>query len=406
MILQNYFPETRSPQPEFMDCFPLPQAAYIHIPFCRRRCYYCDFAISVVGDKLRGESSQTIAEYLQFLCQEIQQSTNLGKPLETIFFGGGTPSLLDGSQLEVILKTLEQKFGINPKAEISMEVDPATFDLAQLQDYQRAGVNRFSLGVQSFQDHLLTLAGRSHRRKDVFHAVDLIHQAHINNWSLDLISGLPQQTLADWQNSLETAIKLSPQHISSYDLIVEDGTPFAKQYQPGDQPLPDDRTTADMYVLAQEMLTKAGYEHYEISNYSRSGKQCRHNRVYWQGESYYGFGMGAASYLNGQRFTRPRTRSSYYQWLEDSCVIDTLILTKDELFLETLMLGLRLQEGLNIQQLSAKFGTELAAWTIENLQPYTQRGWVELTDQQISLNDPQGFLFSNEILSTLFSLKM
>ena len=397
-----------------VNTYPVPQSAYIHIPFCRRRCYYCDFAISVVGDKLRGENSGTIQEYVQFLCQEISQTptkeSSLDKPLKTIFFGGGTPSLLSVAQLAKILLALDKKFTISPQAEISMEIDPGTFDLDQLQGYRNLGVNRLSLGVQAFQDHLLTLAGRSHNCTDIFHAIDLIHQANYNNWSLDLISGLPQQTLADWYLSLETALKAKPNHISSYDLIVESSTPFAKQYQPGIKPLPEDEITAQMYRLAQQVLTKAGYEHYEISNYAQPDKQCRHNRIYWLRQPYYGFGMGAASYDNQQRFTRPRTRQEYYQWIQNSCVIETPVLELEEMFLEALMLGLRLETGLKIEELAKEFGQDLAEWTLGHLQPYKQQGWVELIGNQgivdyVRLKDPEGFLFSNTILSNLFHLR-
>ena len=392
----------------------VPQSAYIHIPFCRRRCYYCDFAISVVGDKLRGENSGTIQEYVQFLCQEISQSSapsfGVDKPLETIFFGGGTPSLLSVKQLEIILLALDKRFTISSQAEISMEVDPGTFDLIQLQGYQNLGVNRLSLGVQAFQDNLLELAGRSHNCTDIFHSIDLIHQANYNNWSLDLISGLPKQTLEDWYLSLETALEANPSHISSYDLVVENSTPFAKQYQPGVKPLPEDEMTAQMYRVAQQILTKAGYEHYEISNYARSGKQCRHNKVYWQRESYYGFGMAAASYVANQRFTRPRTRQDYYQWIQHGYIIDTPVLELEEMFLETLMLGLRLSTGLNMGQLATEFGQDLANWTWQNLQPYEKQGWVEFTNylgavDGIKLSDPEGFLFSNTILANLFHLR-
>ena len=419
------------------------RSAYIHIPFCRRRCYYCDFAISVVGDKLRGETSGTMQEYVQFICQEIAQSPDLDQPhqpLQTIFFGGGTPSLLAVSQIGTILMALDKKFTISANAEISMEVDPGTFDLAQLQRYQNLGVNRLSLGVQAFQDNLLKLAGRSHDLSDIFQSINLIQQANYNNWSLDLISGLPEQTLEDWHLSLKTALEVRSNHISCYDLIVESSTPFAKQYEPGIKPLPEDEVTATMYRLAQQILTTAGYEHYEISNYARSGKQSRHNRVYWQREFYYGFGMAAASYIGNKRFTRPRTRRDYYQWIKDGCAIDTPVLEVEEMFLEALMLGLRLREGLQIEQLVTEFGQDLATWTLENLQPYQKQGWVEFVDVQgdliinfekdletgrlksrlqgqsppsrtgkridrMRLSDPEGFLFSNAILSTLFHLK-
>jgi putative oxygen-independent coproporphyrinogen III oxidase len=295
----------------------LPTAAYIHIPFCRRRCYYCDFPVFVVGDRHTGASSGNIQLYLDRLAVEIATQLNYRQPLTTIFFGGGTPSLLTVAQLGQILDSLAAKFGIANDAEISMEIDPGTFDLTQLQGYLQAGINRVSIGVQAFQDQLLHLCGRSHTVSDIYQTVELLHQGGISNWSLDLISGLPQQTIAQWVASLESAIALDPTHISCYDLIVEAQTPFAKQYQPGDKPLPSDETTAQMYRTAQQTLSSAGYEHYEISNYAKSGSQCRHNLTYWQNQSYYAFGMGAASNLEDYRFTRPRKTQEYYQWVAD-----------------------------------------------------------------------------------------
>jgi putative oxygen-independent coproporphyrinogen III oxidase len=401
----------------------LPTAAYIHIPFCRRRCYYCDFPVFVVGDRKTGANSGSIQGYVEQLGREIAAQINYNRPLETIFFGGGTPSLLTVEQLGQILDWLATKFGISNGAEISMEIDPGTFDLAQIQGYVQAGVNRISIGVQAFQEHILQLCGRSHTVADTYQAVELIHQAGITNWSLDLISGLPQQTLADWICSLEAAIKLNPNHISCYDLIVEAQTPFAKQYQPGDTPLPSDETTAQMYRAAQQILTVAGYEHYEISNYARfalcsaSGKdrtisyQCRHNLTYWRNLPYYGFGMGAASYLAGYRFTRPRKTQAYYQWIADGCVWQVESTSEEDLFLETLMLGLRLAQGIKLESIESKFGSDKLDNLLKCVQRYQRQGWVNIVDSNseslalskwLQLSDPEGFLFSNIVLSEIF----
>lgn len=387
----------------------IPSAAYLHIPFCRRRCYYCDFPVSVIGGA-RGQTSGTIEQYIDILCQEIKTVTTDTLPLKTIFFGGGTPSLLSVSQLERILATLQAQIGIAEGCEISMEIDPGTFDLQQLQGYQHLGVNRVSLGVQAFQEELLQRCGRSHSVSDVYKAVDLISQSGIDNFSLDLISGLPNQTLNHWQDSLESAVKLAPKHISCYDLVVEPVTAFGKQYQPGEKPLPTDENTAQMYRLAQQILTASGYEHYEISNYAQPGYQCRHNRVYWENHSYYGFGMGAASYVGGDRFTRPRTRREYYAWVEarlNNQDNPVNILTQSDILLETLMLGLRLKEGLDLSRLSKQFGKEITEQILQCVKPYLKSGWVEVTEKNslsyLRLTDPEGFLFSNTILSTLFS---
>jgi putative oxygen-independent coproporphyrinogen III oxidase len=408
----------------------IPTAAYIHIPFCRRRCYYCDFPISVVGDRARGEDSGAIAQYVEILCQEITTTPNLGQPLETVFFGGGTPSLLSVAQLEHILDGLNHHFGMTATAEISIEMDPGTFDLPHIRGYRTAGVNRVSLGVQAFQSELLAACGRTHTATDINIAVDLIHHVNLLNFSLDLISGLPHQTLEHWQTSLHTAIDLAPSHLSIYDLTIEPMTAFGRWYRPGEQPLPSEEMTAHLYRIAQQTLTIAGYDHYEISNYAKPGYQCRHNRVYWENRSYYGFGMGAASYVQGQRFTRPRKRREYFQWVQDLVnaegKIECPITSATEMLLDTLMLGLRLAEGVNLSMLGDRFGKQTLHQVLTCLYPYYQKRWVEILDYntqpipypngelnsipdegpignaRIRLTDPEGFLFSNVMLTSLF----
>ncbi|MEH1976542.1 MAG: radical SAM family heme chaperone HemW [Nostoc sp.] len=377
-------------------------SAYVHIPFCRRRCFYCDFPVSVVGDRLRGETSGTISQYVEVLCQEIAMTPALGQPLKTIFFGGGTPSLLSTKQLQRIVGELEKHFGIAPGAEISIEIDPATFDLAHIAGYRSIGVNRVSLGVQAFQSELLQRAGRSHSVEDIFAAVELIHQVEIPEFSLDLISGLPHQSLDQWHDSLTKAVAFVPTHISIYDLTIEPGTAFGRYYKPGDTPLPTDEATVKMYQMGQQVLTSAGYEHYEISNYAQPGHQCRHNRVYWENRPYYGFGMGAASYIEGKRFTRPRKTKEYYQWVETGGVTDCDLTPPKEVLLETLMLGLRLAEGLSLTALAEAFGEEKVEEICRCLQEYFENGWVEVAEGRLRLIDPQGFLFSNVVLAELF----
>lgn len=401
-----------------------PSSAYVHIPFCRRRCYYCDFPISVVGDEATGSNSGTIEQYIEVLCREIETTPAHPRCLETLFFGGGTPSLLSVEQLKRVLDTLEGRFGIAAGAEISMEMDPGTFSLEQLKGYQRAGVNRVSLGVQAFQDDLLRVCGRSHNSIDIFAAVELLHQVAIPDFSLDLISGLPHQTLDQWQESLEAAVSIAPTHISCYDLTIEPVTAFGRQYSPGATPLPTDETTAQMYRLAQRVLTSGGYKHYEISNYALPGHQCRHNRVYWENRPFYGFGMGAASYVEGCRFTRPRTRREYYAWvqrlIDAGGVLDCPETSVEDVLLETLMLGLRLAEGLDLVALTQQFGEKTLEQIWTTLQPYYQRGWVHVVGGngeaialqyaqtlprtgRLRLSDPEGFLFSNTVIADLFS---
>ncbi len=394
----------------------IPTAVYIHIPFCRRRCYYCDFPISVVGDKGGKSTSFMVEEYIAALIEDIKKTASSQQPVKTIFFGGGTPSLLSPSELSQIIQAIYSQFGIATDGEISMEIDPGTFNRDRLQGYLDAGLNRFSLGVQTFDRELLKVCGRSHTLDDVFDAVNIVKQLNVDNFSLDLISGLPHQTLEHCQTSLEKAIAIAPKHLSCYDLVLEPVTAFGKQYQPGKTPLPDDDDTAEMYRLTQQILTAGGYQHYEVSNYAQLGYECRHNRVYWENKSYYGFGMGAASYVDGRRFTRPRTRREYYGWLETGAVIDAPEVTSTDYLLETLMLGLRLAEGVA----TAKFEPDTLPKIWSCLQPYHSQGWIEIVDSsgklldlgdrtelptnasRIRLNDPEGFLFSNTILATLF----
>ena len=404
--------------------FLIPVSAYLHIPFCRRRCYYCDFPISVLGDKTNTNTSGSISEYVQFLCEEIKITPTYNRPLKTVFFGGGTPSLLPPRYLDKILATLDQQFGICADAEISMEIDPGTFSLEQLSDYKTLGVNRFSLGVQSFDDKLLEKSGRFHRYKDIEQSIDFIYKTNIINFSLDLISGLPYQTLEDWKSSLEKAIKIQPSHISCYDLVLEPVTAFGKQYKPGKFPLPDDDNTMLMYKMGQRILTEAGYEHYEISNYAQQGYQCLHNLVYWENKPYYGLGMGAASYSNNQRFTRPRTRKDYYQWIEklkqSDYSLDCDYLDTIDIILETFMLGLRLKKGVDWSKIYTSFGENSIKLIYKILLPYYQQKLVYFQDindkfiteikdnnlhdiNRVMLSDPDGFLLSNTILADLFA---
>ncbi|MEB3161457.1 MAG: radical SAM family heme chaperone HemW [Synechocystis sp.] len=399
----------------------LATAAYIHLPFCRQRCFYCDFPVTVVGQKPLTLSGW-IGDYVTAICQEIQGYQPDYAPLQTIFFGGGTPSLLPIAGLTQILHTLRTQWGIGDNAEISMEIDPGTFNADQLRGYQDLGINRFSLGIQAFQDDLLAACGRHHRRQDIDLALTAIAQVGINNWSLDLISGLPTQTATHWQQSLTQAIQAQPTHLSCYDLVLEPQTVFDKREQRGQLPLPPDHLSADFYRQAQRLLTQAGFDHYEISNYAKPGYYCQHNQIYWRNQPYYGFGLGATSYLNGRRFSRPRTRDTYYQWLKtwlnDGAPCPGETVSPTETLLESLMLGLRLSAGVTWDQLPAIPGQQRQQ-ILAVIKPFIQKQWVTAWDdrpnkptaqpadpehsQGFRLSDPEGFLYSNQILSTLFA---
>ncbi|MEM9537196.1 MAG: radical SAM family heme chaperone HemW [Cyanobacteria bacterium P01_E01_bin.45] len=388
--------QQRSPATQFTRPFAPPTAAYLHIPFCRRRCHYCDFATG------RG-TPELIERYVQALCQQIQQVTGEFPPLQTVFFGGGTPSLLSGEQLQRIVDALRDRLGMSPTAEVSLEANPGTVSLHSLQHYRNVGINRISLGVQAFQPELLEACGRLHGVNEVYEAVGHLKAAGFDNFNLDLIFGLPHQRIDHWQYSLEEVVCLAPTHVSLYDLTIESGTRFGRLYQPGSQPLPSDGDTVEMYQMAIAILTQAGYQHYEVSNFARPNRQCHHNRVYWENRSYHGLGMGATGYVNGRRYEQPKTLADYFSRVEDGQFPTTARVTDRERLLDTLMLGLRLQEGLSTAELASSFSDATLDVIRKTLAPYRLRGWVEEKDGRLRLVSPDGWLFSNSILVDLMT---
>ncbi|MGK7912882.1 MAG: radical SAM family heme chaperone HemW [Synechococcus sp.] len=376
--------------------FSLPTAAYLHIPFCRRRCHYCDFATG------RG-TPDLIERYVQALCQQIQQVAGECPPLKTIFFGGGTPSLLTGEQIQRILDSLRDRCRIANNAEVSLEANPGTVSLRSLQQYRSAGINRISLGVQAFQPELLEACGRLHGVYEVYQAVSDLKAAGFGNFNLDLIFGLPHQTINHWQYSLEEVIRLAPTHVSLYDLTIEQGTRFGRMYQPGSQPLPSDGDTVDMYRMAIALLTQAGYNHYEVSNFAQTNHQCLHNRVYWENRSYHGLGMGATGYVDGRRYEQPKTLAEYFSSIEKGQLPRAERVSEREQLLDTLMLGLRLREGLSIAELSAVFGKTTLDAIRTTVADYQQKGWVEEHKGRLRFVPPDGWLFSNSILVDLMA---
>ncbi len=391
---------------------PPPRAAYLHIPFCLRRCFYCDFPVVPLGDKAHGSHSPGIAAYLVLLGQEIATSP-AGPPLSTVYVGGGTPSLLTAEQLGELLEALQRRYGLAPGAEITLEMDPATFDEERLKGVLHAGFNRVSLGGQSFDDAVLAGLGRLHRRQDLLQAAGWLHQARhqglLRSWSLDLIQGLPtlpggpdvrspQDTTAHWQQQLEQALELSPPHLSIYDLSLEAGTVFAKRWQRGTLELPDDDLAADLMELTAQRLRRAGYGRYEISNYAWPGHASRHNRVYWSGAGWWGFGMGATEAPFGTRVARPRTRQGYETWLNERLPVASISARPFPID-ERVMVGLRRREGVNIQQLLIEQGIGLdLEGLMAHLAPWIEGGWLCIEGERWRLSDPRGLGLSNSVL--------
>ncbi len=313
--------------------------AYIHIPFCTSICSYCDFT-SFAGQEGK------MSAYVGALCVEIQKSS-LQSPLQTVYFGGGTPSLLAPERLGQILQALRDKAGFHPSAEISMEANPETVDEQRLQAYGKAGINRLSFGAQAVQKEILKKLGRGHEWGRVEKAFQDARSAGFGNTNLDLMFGLSGQTLEMFQVSLRKAAALNPEHLSLYALQVEEGTPLAKQVAEG-LPLPSEDEVADEYAWAQDFLAQQGYEQYEVSNFSKPGKACRHNWNIWRGEDYWGFGLSAVGTVGGIRHSHGEDLLEYIRQVGrgESALQEEKLSTAVRTW-EKLMLGLRTKEGVD-----------------------------------------------------------
>jgi oxygen-independent coproporphyrinogen-3 oxidase len=343
--------------PDIADTRPRwlwPRSAYIHIPFCAHHCGYCDFAIAV------GKDAQ-MDLYLEALGKELSL---LGTPqrVETLFLGGGTPTYLGTKQLEVLLRTIRAWLPLEAGGEFSVEANPGNLTHDKVRVLAEHGVNRISLGAQSFDAGLLQVLERDHRPEEVARALDQVRQ-YVPRVSLDLIFGVPGQTLEQWQQDLETAVAFAPDHLASYGLTYEKGTPLWKQRQRGQVQSLDEDTELAMYTTAMDVLEGAGYEQYEISNFARPGGRCRHNQVYWANHAYFGFGMGAARYVDQVRSLNTRDLHTYLQRTlkGESAVYQSEKLEPLDSALETVAVQLRRKEGVNRSAFVEQTGFSLDA---------------------------------------------
>lgn len=381
--------------------FPL-ASLYVHIPFCERKCRYCDF-YSV-------ENTERLEGFLAALAREIalQKDHGGGTAFETIFFGGGTPSLLTPGQVERILSQLQATFRIGSRAEVTLEANPGTVTGEKLRAFRSLGVNRLSVGIQSFHDHELRFLGRIHDRAGALRCIQLARAAGFDNLSLDLIYSIPGQTLAAWEDTLRTATEISPQHVAAYSLSVEDGTPLARLVRAGEVRMHPASFEGELYHRAMEVLGAHGYEHYEVSNYARPGFRCRHNGNYWSHENYLGFGPSAHSFwkepdrTSGRRWWNVPDLSTY----ADRLNAGTLPVESQEhvggpaMLRERIFLGLR-SNGLDLPGLVSDFGYDLEArqegqvrWLIEEKMAVLEEGILRLTSK--------GYLVCDEICGMLF----
>ncbi len=329
-------------------------SVYVHIPFCAKRCAYCDFNTYAWRGAI-------VRDTLEAIRLSIERTEEADVVVPTIFFGGGTPSFPAPELIVRILETIRERFQVLPDAEISIEVNPGSADRARYALFRQAGFNRLSMGVQSFDDRLLVALGRVHTANEAFRSYDAARQAGFGNINLDLMFALPDHSLRQWQHTLRTAVSLQPEHISCYALTVEPNTPFFRLNQRGLLNLPDEDTDLKMYLYTIRALTRAGYEHYEISNFARRGHRCQHNMVYWRNEQYLGFGPGAVSYRRGVRWKAIRNPRRFVQAVHSGAplVQEEERLDATASLGETLMLMLRLRDGVDVKAVEQRYGVNL-----------------------------------------------
>ena len=389
-----------------------PLSLYLHFPFCVRKCRYCDF----LSFPAEGQERQ---EYVDRLCREIRIRGQKfsGHELQTVFFGGGTPSLMEPAQLDKLMSAVRERFDLAEDAEISLECNPGTADAVKLSAFHELGINRLSIGLQSADDRELALLGRIHTAEQFFECYAAAREAGFDNINVDLMSAIPGQSAGSFRKSLETVLKLRPEHFSVYSLIIEEGTPFWEIYGEEDKvvtgtdgdccqtfgvkraempPLPDEDEERAMVRLTEEMLQEAGYVHYEISNYALPGRECRHNLVYWRRGEYLGLGLGAASLIGEMRFRNTSDLSAYWK---DCCAREeeeTLSLRAQ--MEETMFLGLRCIDGISISAFEKKFGQSIFSVYGGVIARYTELDLLEQHGDRILLSR-RGIDVSNQVLA-------
>lgn len=379
-------------------------ALYFHIPFCTAKCGYCDFN-SYAGHE------HMIPSYASTLVKDagLWREAVRGRSVETVFFGGGTPSLNPPDEMGAILDGTRAIFTIAPDAEIALEANPGSLGEDYLRALRDIGFNRLSIGVQSFDDEELVALDRIHTAEQARGAFDAARSAGFENVNLDLIYGLPEQPLVAWQRNLEQAIALAPEHLSLYALTIEDGTPLARDVARGRVTAPDPDMQAEHYEWTQDRLARAGYEHYEISNWARRGRQCRHNMVYWGNQEYLGLGAGAHSFLNGVRFSTALLPNRYTELVDESAaagdgtmrhVVAAETVTPELAMADTMILGLRLIDGIDTRSFERRHGRDVREVYGGVIDEFVGYGLLEAAGSHLRLTR-RGRLLSNELFQRL-----
>jgi oxygen-independent coproporphyrinogen-3 oxidase len=369
---------------------PVKLSFYVHIPYCIKRCGYCDFNTYTPSELQDGASLEIVSnDYIDAVLRELESAPKDQVP--TIFFGGGTPSLLPAHDLGRVITAIKARNGLTADCEITLEANPDSVTEEKLQGYLAAGFNRISFGMQSAQPHVLAVLDRTHNPANVKRAVDMARAAGFESISVDLIYGTPGESLEDWRSTVTEALSLDIDHISAYALIVETGTKLAAQIKRGELTMPNDDLMADMYLLVDQMCNDAGLNWYELSNWAKPGKECLHNIAYWKSANWWGLGPGAHSHVDAKRFWNVKHPTAYKQKLfaGESPIADSEDLTIEQLRDESIMLAIRMRTGLSLSLLtdSAK----------ENLEAYKSSGHLELIDGAFQLT-AQGRLIADRLV--------
>ncbi len=376
------------------------QAAYIHIPFCTHICHYCDFNKVFLHQ-------QPVDAYLDALIIEMERTfERFPTPrLQTVFIGGGTPTSLTAKQLERLLRAIHRIVPLASNVEFTVEANPDGVSDEQLHVLKQWGVNRLSFGVQTFDDELLTRIGRTHTKETAIETIERAHELGFYNINIDLMYGLPTQTIAQLKETLHMMFSLPIQHVSAYSLIIEPKTVFYNLMRKSTLSLPSQEEEAYMYEIIMEQMEQHGYKQYELSNYARNGFYSRHNMTYWNNEYYYGFGAGAHSYMNGVRYVNAGPIKKYIQLIERGQFpyINTHVVSKEEEMEEYMFLGLRKIEGINKDEFFQRYGKTVHAVFNEAIALQKQDGLLEETDEAIFLTH-RGKLLGNEVFQSFLGV--
>lgn len=375
---------------------------YLHIPFCHTRCYYCDFNTYAGMLPVREPYVRALLTEIELAGKMAQLADNTPRRSRTIFFGGGTPSLLSVQQMQRLLQACSSAFAVDADAEITLEANPGTLTQEQLVGLREAGINRLSMGAQSFDAGLLKSLGRIHTPDEITQAVTYARAAGFTSINLDFMFGLPQQTMQQWRETLQQALELRPEHFSLYSLIIEEGTPFYDWTHEGRITPGDEDLCADMYEIADELLQQAGYINYEISNWALPGHHSRHNLTYWQNLPYIGMGAGAYSYFGNRRFSNERDPLTYNKILKTRHIpeVESELIEREEEMSETAFLALRTALGLHLPTFEKRFSLPFAQFVGNRLRIVEEAGLLEHEDGWLRLSK-RGRLLGNEVFFRL-----